>query len=163
MVFVNALFVYLLSHLQLFCQAMNYTARQAPLSMGFPWQEQWNGLPFPPPEDLPSPGTEPSSPALAGGFFTAEPPGGPKCSIKAVIINTCTRFLEVLRDVFDNSVTVRLHFHWQNYYTTFKGTTDDTRKPKRTSDARWHFLCQRSNNRDNVSKEHFFVTYKNFS
>ena len=90
---------------------MNYTALQAPLSMGFPWQEYWNGLPFPPPEDLPNPGTETTPPALAGRFFTAEPPGKAKCSIKAAIINMFTGFLEVLRDVFDNSVTVRLHFH----------------------------------------------------
>ena len=47
----------------------------APLSMGFPRQEYWNGLPFPPPEDLPNPGVKPASPALAGGFFTTEPPG----------------------------------------------------------------------------------------
>ena len=46
---------------------------QAPLSMGFPRQEYWSGLPFPPPGDLPHPGVEPTSPALAGGFFTAEP------------------------------------------------------------------------------------------
>ena len=45
-------------------------ARQAPLSMGFPRQEYWSGLPFPPPGDLPDPGLEPKSPALAGGFFT---------------------------------------------------------------------------------------------
>ena len=51
-------------------------ARQAPLSRGFSRQEYWTGLPFPPPGDLPNPGIEPSSPALAGGFFfTAEPPG----------------------------------------------------------------------------------------
>ena len=36
-------------------------------------QEYWSGLLFPPPEDLPNPGMEPVSPALAGGFFTAEP------------------------------------------------------------------------------------------
>ena len=30
-------------------------ARQAPLSMGFPRQEYWSGLPFPPPGDLPDP------------------------------------------------------------------------------------------------------------
>ena len=38
------------------------------------------GLPFPPPGDLPNPGIEPmspDSPALAGGFFTTEPPGKP--------------------------------------------------------------------------------------
>ena len=45
-------------------------ARQAPLSMGFPRQEYWSGLPFPSLGDLPDPGMEPMSPALAGGFFT---------------------------------------------------------------------------------------------
>ena len=48
-------------------------ARQATLSMGFPRQENWSGLPFPFP-DLPNPGIEPASPALAGGFFTTELP-----------------------------------------------------------------------------------------
>ena len=47
---------------------------QAPLSMGFPRQGYWSGLPFPPPGDLPDPGIEPMSPALSGGFFTTEPP-----------------------------------------------------------------------------------------
>ena len=49
-------------------------ARQAPLSMGFPRQEYWSGLPFPSPGDLPNPGIEAASPvslALVGGFFTA--------------------------------------------------------------------------------------------
>ena len=50
-------------------------ARQAPLSMGFPRQEHWSGLPFPPPRSLHDPGVEPASPALAGRFFTTEPPG----------------------------------------------------------------------------------------
>ena len=49
--------------------------------MGFSGQEYyWSGLPFPPPGDLPDPGIEPVSPmlpALAGGFFTTEPPGKP--------------------------------------------------------------------------------------
>ena len=31
-------------------------------------------MPFPPPGDLPDPGIESTSPALAGGFFTTEPP-----------------------------------------------------------------------------------------
>ena len=30
-------------------------------------------MPFPSPEDLSDPGTEPTSPALVGGFFTTEP------------------------------------------------------------------------------------------
>ena len=41
-------------------------AHQAPLSMGFPRQEYWNGLPFPPPGHLPDPGIETVSPALLG-------------------------------------------------------------------------------------------------
>ena len=35
---------------------------QAPLSMGFPKQENWSGLPYPPPGDLPDPGIEPELP-----------------------------------------------------------------------------------------------------
>ena len=38
-------------------------ARQAPLFMGFPRQEYWSGLPFPPPGYLPDLGIEPGSPA----------------------------------------------------------------------------------------------------
>ena len=53
-------------------------ARQVPLSVGFPRQEYWSGLPVPSPGDLPNPGTEHASlgsPALAGRFFTTAPPG----------------------------------------------------------------------------------------
>ena len=35
---------------------------QAPLSMGFFWQEHWSGLPFSIPGDLPNPRIEPTSP-----------------------------------------------------------------------------------------------------
>ena len=37
-------------------------AHQGPLSTGFSRQEYWNGLPFPPPGDLPNPGIKPASP-----------------------------------------------------------------------------------------------------
>ena len=51
-------------------------AHQAPLSMGFPRQKYWSGLPCSPPGDLPDPGIKPApSPTLAGGFFTTEPLG----------------------------------------------------------------------------------------
>ena len=49
-------------------------AQQAPLSMGFPRQECWNGFSCLSPGYLPNPGIEPKSvmfPALGGGFFTA--------------------------------------------------------------------------------------------
>ena len=44
----------------------------------FSRQEYWNRLSFPFPGDLPDPGIKPefhASPALAGGFFTTDPPG----------------------------------------------------------------------------------------
>ena len=52
-------------------------AHQAPLSMNISRQEYWSGLPFPSLGDLPDPGTEPTSPALAGMFFTTEHQGSP--------------------------------------------------------------------------------------
>ena len=39
-------------------------SRQAPLSMRFSRQEDWSGLPRPPPGDLSNPEIEPTSPAL---------------------------------------------------------------------------------------------------
>ena len=61
-----------LSHVRLFVTLWT-VAHQAPLSMGFSRQEYWSGLPYPPPGDLPYPGTEPRSllsPVLAGRFFS---------------------------------------------------------------------------------------------
>ena len=43
--------------------------------MDFSRQEYWSGQPFPSLEDLPDPGIEPGSPALAGGSLPSEPPG----------------------------------------------------------------------------------------
>ena len=40
------------------------SAHQVPLSMGFPRQQYWNGLPFPSPGDLPNPGIKPESPVF---------------------------------------------------------------------------------------------------
>ena len=53
-------------------------ACQSPLSIGFPRQEYWSGLPFPPSGDLPNTGTEPMSPmppAFTDRLFISEPPG----------------------------------------------------------------------------------------
>ena len=52
-------------------------AHQAVLSMGFSRQEYGSRLSFPSPRDLPNPGIKPVPPALAGRFFTTEPPGKP--------------------------------------------------------------------------------------
>ena len=48
---------------------------QAPLSMGFPRQEHWSGLPCPPPGDLPDPGMEPGCPSLQPDSLPSESSG----------------------------------------------------------------------------------------
>ena len=58
----------LLSHVQLFATPWT-VAHQAPLSMGFPKEEYWSALPFPPPGDLLNPRIKPMSPALARDSF----------------------------------------------------------------------------------------------
>ena len=68
-----------LNHAWLFCNPMDCSlpVLRGNLSMGFSRQECRDGLPFPPLGDLPNPGTEPVSPvslALAGWFFSTEPP-----------------------------------------------------------------------------------------
>ena len=47
-------------------------AYEAPLSMGFPRQEYWSGLPFPPPGDLPESGLKPRSPALLAYYLLSD-------------------------------------------------------------------------------------------
>ena len=69
----------LLSHVWLF-QILWTVVHQAPLSMWFPRQDYWRGLPFPPPVDLPDPGIKLvslMSPELADRFFTTTPPRKP--------------------------------------------------------------------------------------
>ena len=53
-------------------------AHQAPLSVGFPRQEDCSGLPFPSLGDLPNPGITPRSPALQVDSLPTDPPGKPK-------------------------------------------------------------------------------------
>ena len=66
----------LLSHAQLFCDLMDCGLPDSSVH-GIFQKKYWNGLLFPSPGDLPSPGFEPTSPALSRGFFTTEPPGKP--------------------------------------------------------------------------------------
>ena len=48
---------------------------QAALSMGFPRQEYWSGLPFLSPEDLPDPAIKAGFPALQTNSLPSEPSG----------------------------------------------------------------------------------------
>ena len=71
-------------------------ALQTPLSMGFPRQEYWGGLPFPSPGDLPDPGIEPGSPALQVNSLPTEPPGK-QCLLTVEWINSRVEFYAVMR------------------------------------------------------------------
>ena len=51
---------------------------QASLSKGFPRQEYWSGLPFPPPGDLPNLGIGPESPAFQVDSLLLKPLGNPQ-------------------------------------------------------------------------------------
>ena len=64
----------MLSRVQLFPTPWT-VAHPDPMFMRFSQQEYWSGVPFPSPGDLPNPGIKLTSPALAGGFLTTEPPG----------------------------------------------------------------------------------------
>ena len=62
------------------CDLMDCIGCQLPLSMEFPRQKFWSGLPFPTPGDFPNPCFKPRSlaiPTLVGGFFTLRHLGSP--------------------------------------------------------------------------------------
>ena len=81
---IVGIIVQLLSCVQL-CNPMDYSPRGSSVHGIFQtrileWKkkkEYWNGLSFPSLEELSNPGIEPVSPALAGRFFTTEPPKKP--------------------------------------------------------------------------------------
>ena len=90
---------------------------QVPLSIRFSRQEYWNGLPFPPPGELPNPGTEPASlmsPALADGFFTTSTTREAQRSLYRVAI-ALSRFwiLSRLLRTSAQSYARDLSFMWQ--------------------------------------------------
>ena len=71
-------------------------AQWAHVSLGFSRKEDWSGLPCPLPGDLPDPGVELTSltsPALAGGFLTTEPPG--KCIYVLIHLKITIKLLHV--------------------------------------------------------------------
>ena len=63
-----------------------------PSPWGFSRQEYWNGLPCPPPGDLPHPGIKPRSPALRAASLLSEPQGKLK--------NTGVGTLSLLQGIF---------------------------------------------------------------
>ena len=64
-----------LSHVRLLATPRTVTS-QAPPFVGF-FRQEWIGLPFPSPEELPDPGIKPGSPTLQADSLPSEPPGKP--------------------------------------------------------------------------------------
>ena len=56
-------------------------ARQAPLSMGFSWQDYWSRVQFPPQGDLSNPWIKPRSPTMQVDPLLMSYQGSPLCSI----------------------------------------------------------------------------------
>ena len=64
-------------------------ANQAPLSLGFSRQEDWSGLPFSSPRDLPDPGIEPRSAALQADSLPTECQGKPYDPLESEVTQSC--------------------------------------------------------------------------
>ena len=116
-------------------------ACKAPLFMGFPRQEYWSGLPFPPSGDLPDPGIESSSPASAGIFFLPlSHQGSPIVMIlgfKYLLKNSRhldIYFLPWVRDWVGYTIAISqlIGVHWD-----WTPASDDLWKPKADAELHW--------------------------
>ena len=76
---------------------------QAPLSMGLLRKPFWSELPFPSPGDLPDPGIKPVSPALAGGFSTAD-------SLQKKLSNTIDIVIKICFKRSQNAAGLLIYF-----------------------------------------------------
>ena len=107
--------------------SMDCIARQSPLSMGFSRQEYWNGLPCPPPGDLPNLGIKPRFPTLKVDSLPSEPPGK--------LINTGVGSLSLLQGIFltQGSNPGLLHCGQILYLLSYQGS------PRIPEQAAFHF------------------------
>ena len=101
-----------------FCKPMDCSPPGSPVH-GISRQEYWSGLPCPPPGDLPDPGTEsvsPMSPALAGRFFTTEPPGKPQLLPWTLLNGHCDHKVKNLKNKKNlcSDATSQIFFSWSD-------------------------------------------------
>ena len=81
-------------------------ALQVPLSVGFPRQEYWSGLPLPSPGNLPSPGIEFRSPALQADSLLTKLPGSEYMFHKQLLnkhLLSCGTFVSKECDAYENA------------------------------------------------------------
>ena len=92
--------VYVLSHLSdvQVSETPWTVAHQAPLSIGFPRQEYWSGLPCPLPGDLPDPGIEPVTLSLLNwqaGPLPLAPPGKPVGMVSNKVLSSINTLSQI--------------------------------------------------------------------
>ena len=120
------MYPYTCSHLVAECATPLTTAHQVPLSLGFSRQEYWCGLPCPLPGVLPDSGTEPTSPALAGRFFTSKPPGKPFTVLFSSVAQSCP----TLCNPMNRSTTgLPVHHQLQEFTQTHAHQVGDAIQP----------------------------------
>ena len=107
-------------------------ACQASLSMGFPRQEYWSGLPFPSPRDLPHPGVKPGSPALQVDSLSAEPPEKPQIPWSAQALDK----LIIIEDRL-TLLLCDLSFKYLHYYVAMSHGLWDLSTPTRHWTSGW--------------------------
>ena len=119
---------------------------QAPLFMELPRQEYRSGLPFSPPGNLPSPGTETASlasPELTGGFFTTAPPR--KTHVSICLASLCAGHMNLQEQSKSESHSVvsgSLGLH--GLYSSWNSPGQDTGVSS-LSLPQWVFLTWESN------------------
>ena len=92
--------------------------------MGFPRQEYWSGLPFPPSGDLPDPGIKTRASALAGGFFITRAAQGARSSPDWYAIHSKLDKLGILKSFqtfFFISLSLTLFFRVSDLLIFFFG------------------------------------------
>ena len=93
-------------------------AHKAPLSMGFPKQESWSGLPCPPPRDLPHLRIEPQSPALQADSLSTEPSGKPPygkgVGVGGLVTKSCLTLATPLTVAYQAPLSMR--FYREEYW-----------------------------------------------
>ena len=97
------------------CDPIDCSLPCSTLSMGFPRQEYWSGLPFPSPGDLPKPGIEPGLLALQADSLPSEPPG----KLKNIEVGS----LPFLQGIFPSQESNQglLHWRWILYQLSYQG------------------------------------------
>ena len=108
------LHVYMPSRVWLFV-TIGTVACQAPLSLEFSMQVEWSGVSFPTPGDFPDPEIKPASPtspALAGKFFTTASLGKPTCLSIHPLIKGLLELVWVLRHLVLGDTLFSIHPVW---------------------------------------------------